>query len=557
MKLMEPLGQGPVDALEVLAAPTYVPPYVPPAIAHENSSAPDTPMSGARWSHDFTSGITLAVIAFPLSLGIALASGAPLISAIIAGIVGAVVVGRFSKSPLLVSGPAAGLVAVTMGAIAQLGSFRAFLVAVVLAGLMQIVLGLARADVLRYYMPSGVVKGALAAMGVVLMLGQIPFALGYSSAWIDADGTVFNAGAQTFSNIAAALQSPRAGAVVICLLSLAVLILWNTNNFSRMRVIPAPLVVITLGIVLNGMFVSALPELALRDGALVNVPVIKTIAELPSLIVTPDWSVIGTIPVVITAFTIALVASFETLISLEATDKLNPRRSDARPNQELIAQGIGNTVSGLVGGLPITGQIVQSAASIDAGARSRSASVSHGIALLLVSIMIPLTINRIPLAAVAAILLHTGYRLAQPALWTTAWSVGRSHFGAFAVTVLVTVFTNLLVGVGAGLAVGLFVVLVGQTRTRTLVNHNPPGAVLRRYVLPERVTFLAKAEVAQTFAELPHGSRVEIDGRAVRHIDQDILELILNFKATATMRDIDLRLVGTPNTHTSSAQFRG
>ncbi|MGV3709803.1 MAG: SulP family inorganic anion transporter, partial [Gemmatimonas sp.] len=301
----------------------------------------------------------------------------------------------------------------------------------------------------------------------------------------------------------------------------------------------------------------ALPEFALTGDALVSLPVITSVDALRSLVVTPDWAALGRTPVFSAAVTIALVASFETLVCLEATDKLNSRRSDARPSQELIAQGIGNAVSGLVGGLPITGQIVQTAASVDAGARSRWSTITHGIGLLLIVLAIPHVLNRIPLAAIAAILIHIGYRLAQPALWVSAWNVGRSHFAAFAVTVLVTVCVNLLAGVGAGLAVGLLAVLVGQTRTPMLVNHNPPGAVLRRYVLPERVTFLAKAEVAQTFAALPQGSRVEIDGRAVRHIDQDIVELILNFKATATTRDIDLRLVGAPALRTPTTQFRG
>ena len=510
----------------------------------------------ANWRTDIPAGLALAIVAGPLCVGIALASGAPLFSGIIAGVIGAIVVGRTSGSQLLVSGPAAGLTAIVLTSVTQLGSFQAFLVAVVLAGLMQIVLGICRAGIVGYYFPSSVVKGMLAAIGVVLVLKQLPHALGYNTDYEGSETFAQTSGGNTFSNIVAALERPRIGALLICLFSLAILTLWNGRNLKRMRVVPAPLLVVVAGVALNALFTSALPEFALSGSSLVMLPVVRSFNELSSLVITPDWSVLVRPELYVLALTIALVASLETLLSLEATDKIDPYKREAPPSRELIAQGVGNTLSGLIGGLPITGVIVRSAANIDAGAQSRWSTMTHGVLLLLSVLAVPALINRIPLAAIAAILLHTGYRLAHPALWKNAWNVGRPHFAAFAVTVLTTVFTDLLVGIVVGFAVGAFFVLLGQLRTPMLVDHNPPGAVLRRFVLPELVTFLSKAEVVQTLAALPAGSRVEIDGRSSRHIDYDILELITNFRSTTVLRDIDFRLVGMPPIATVPAHTR-
>lgn len=500
----------------------------------------------ANWQSDIPAGIVLAIVALPLCLGIAVASGAPVSSGIIAGVVGALVVGRISGSQLQVTGPAAGLAAIVVGAIAQLGSFQAFLVAVVLAGLLQVVLGVARAGIVGYYFPSSVVKGMLAAIGIVLVLKQLPHALGYYADFEGSESFLQTAGQNTFSAIRAALEQPRMGAVIICAFSLAILALWHTDTFKRLRVIPAPLVVVVSGVALNALFVSALPEFALSGNNLVALPVLQSPTELSSLFVFPDWSVLARADVYFVALTVAAVASLETLLSLEATDKIDPVKREAPPSRELIAQGIGNTISGMIGGLPMAGVIVRSAANIDAGAKSRWSNITHGVLLLISFVSIPVLINRIPLAAIAAILLHTGFRLAHPALWKNAWNVGRPHFLTFVVTIVTTVMTDLLIGIVVGFAVGAFFILVGQLRTPALVDHNPPGAVLRRFVLPELVTFLSKAEVAQTLAEIPPGSRVEIDGRGARHIDYDILELITNFRATAAHRNIDFRLVGMP-----------
>ena len=534
MMLMDPVEQIRTRTVE-FAAPALV-----------RTSRNKSESLAMNWRTDLPAAMVLAIVAMPLCLGIALASGAPFSGGIIAGVVGAIVVGRISGSQLLVSGPAAGLAAIVLTSIVQLGSFPAFLVAVVLAGLIQIALGIARTGIVGYYFPSSVVKGMLAAIGVVLVLKQLPHALGYSIDYEGSESFALATGGNTFSNILLAFERPHAGALFICLFSLAILTLWNTSSFRKLRVVPAPLLVVFAGVALNALFTSALPEFALSGSSLVALPVIRSFAELSALITFPDWSVLAQPQVYGVALTIALVASLETLLSLEATDKIDPYKREAPPSRELIAQGIGNTVSGLVGGLPITGVIVRSAANVDAGAQSRWSTILHGVLLLVSVVSIPALINKIPLAAIAAILLYTGYRLAHPALWRNAWNVGRAHFVAFAVTVLTTLLTDLLIGIAVGFVVGAFFILVGQLRTPTLVDRNPPGAVLRRFVLPELVTFLSKAEVAQTLAALPAGSRVEIDGRGVRHIDYDILELISNFRATAVLRDIDFRLVGMP-----------
>ena len=520
------------------------------AAARVNDTAPSRVERGttlrANWRTDIPAGLVVAIIALPLCLGIALASGAPPWSGIVSGVVGALVVGRFSGSQLLVSGPAAGLVAIVLAAIAQLGSFQAFLVAVVLAGLMQILLGLGRAGVVGYYFPSSVVKGMMAAIGLILIFKQLPHALGYDANYFGDESFAQFASANTFSTLRDALTHIQPGAVFICAFSLALLALWNTQYLKRLRIIPAPLLVVIAGILLNSLFKSALPELALSDASLVLLPVVASFADLAGLVTFPDWSVLARTEVYVVALTIALVASLETLLSLEATDRIDPHKREAPPNRELVAQGVGNVVSGLVGGLPVTGVIVRSAANIDAGAQSRWANIIHGLVLLAAVLTIPLVLNQIPLAAIAAILLYTGYRLAHPVLWMHTWNVGKAHFFTFVVTVLVTLFTDLLIGLIVGFAVGAFFILLGQLRTPTMIDRNPPGSVLRRYVLPELVTFLSKAEVAEALAALPEGSRVEIDGRRARHIDHDVLELITNFRATARLRNIDYRLVGLP-----------
>jgi SulP family sulfate permease len=458
------------------------------------------------------------------------------------------VVALLSGSQLMVSGPAAGLSAIVLAAITELGSFETFLAAVVVAGLLQIALGAARAGIIGYYFPSSVIKGMLAAIGLILILKQFPHAIGYDANYVGDETFAQGNDQNTFSAISAALGRIRVGAAIISGLSLLTLVLWERPAFKRLRVVPGPLVVVAIGVGLNLLYSYTAPSLALGPGHLVQLPVPRSVGEFAALFTFPDWSALGRAAVWTTAATIAIVASLETLLSLGATDKMDPYKREAPPNRELLAQGVGNTLSGLIGGLPLTGVIVRSAANINAGGRTRWSAFTHGVWLLVAVIAAPTLLNRIPLAALAAVLLYTGYKLANPRLFVAAWRTGRRHFLAFVITIVAILLTDLLVGIGIGLAVGIFFVLLEQLRSPAFADVTPPGAVLRRLVLPEHVTFLHKASVAETLESLPPRSRVEIDGRQARQIDHDVLELITDFRETARLREIDLRLVGLPST---------
>jgi MFS superfamily sulfate permease-like transporter len=512
-----------------------------------------TPGGGffSEWRSDLPAAVVVFLVAVPLCLGIALASGAPLFSGIIAGVVGGVVVGLLSGSQLMVSGPAAGLTAIVIAGIQDVGSFEAFLVAVVLGGLLQIVLSVLRAGIIGYYFPSSVIKGMLAAIGLILILKQFPHAVGYD-ADVFGDQSFQQANQEnTFTAIAHAFRAVQPGAVIVSLIGLVVLVAWNQPALKRLKRIPAPLVVVLLGVGLNALFAAVAPALAIRDTHLVTLPVAASVGEFLTQFTMPDWSALRNPAVYMLGVTIALVASLETLLSLEATDKMDPYKREAPTNRELLAQGVGNTVSGLVGGLPITGVIVRSSANIDSGAKTKLSAVLHGLLLFGAVVAIPGLLNHIPLAALAAVLLFTGYKLAHPALFRTAWRIGRYHFVPFVVTIVAILLTDLLVGISIGLAVGVFFILLDNLKAQPLVPQSPPGAVLKRYALPEQVTFLNKASIVTMLEALPPGSRIEIDGRNARHVDYDVLEVIHDFKATARSRNIDYRLVGVPSVPTT------
>jgi MFS superfamily sulfate permease-like transporter len=505
------------------------------------------------WRDDLPASIVVALVALPLCLGIALASGAPLFSGLIAGVVGGIVVGLLSGSQLMVSGPAAGLTAIVLSAIGSLGSYRVFLVAVVLAGLLQIVLGVLRAGIIGYYFPSSVIKGMLAAIGLILILKQFPHAVGYDANYAGDQSFVQADNETTFSAIGAALGRVQVGAVIISSISLLVLALWNRPPFKRLKLFPGPLAAVLLGIALNAVFAVVSPTLALGASHLVQLPVPGSAAEFLGQLSSPDWSAITRPAVFVTAVTLAIVASLETLLSLEATDKMDPYKREAPPSRELLAQGVGNTISGLIGGLPLTGVIVRSSANIAAGAKTRWSAVIHGVQLLLAVAFIPALLNRIPLAALAAILIYTGFKLAHPALFRTAWRIGVTHFVAFTTTIVAILLTDLLVGIAIGMTVGVFFILRDNLRAEVLVPASPPGSVLRRYVLPTQLTFLNRASVVTTLEAIPPGSRVEVDGRNTQRIDYDVLEAIHDFKQTARALGIDYRLVGVPDVPTTPA----
>lgn len=513
----------------------------------QTSRAPSVaPPFSTSWRSDVPASLVVVLVALPLCLGIALASGAPLTSGIVAGVIGGIVVGLLSTSQLMVSGPAAGLSAMVLAGITALGSFQSFLAAVVIGGVLQTALGLLRAGIIGYYFPSAVIKGMLAAIGVILILKQLPHAVGYDA---DFEGDLAFRQPNdetTFSALGDLPQQVQPGAVVIALLSLAVLIIWARPAFRRLKVVPAPLIVVLLGIGLNALFARVAPEFAIRSTHLVTLPITDRPSQWLTFFSAPDWSALSSFATWRLGVTIAIVASLETLLSLEATDKMDPYKRQSDTNRELLAQGIGNTLSGLVGGLPVTGVVVRSAANIDAGAQTRWSAIIHGVLLLVFVLSIPTVLNMIPLAALAALLLYTGFKLASPALFRTAWKLGWAQFIPFVVTVVAIVFTDLLVGIAIGLVVATIFIFAQYLRQDAMRIVSAPGAVLTRYQLPDQATFLSKANIGRTLNELPDGSRVEIDGSGTARFDYDVVEQLYEFAETARLRNIDYRLVNIP-----------
>jgi MFS superfamily sulfate permease-like transporter len=520
---------------------------VPPTTA----TASATPKPKDPWlKDDLGAAVVVFLVALPLCLGVALASGAPLFAGIIAGVVGGLVVAPLSGSQVMVSGPAAGLTAIVFAAISSLGGYQPFLVAVVLSGIMQVALGYLGAGVISYYFPSSVIKGMLAAIGLILLLKQIPHAVGY-----DADAMGDEAFRQandqtTFSALLDLPQQVQFGAVLIALVSLALLVLWTTPRLKKMIFFPGPLAVVIAGVAINELLRAVGSPLALQSEHLVQLP---SFGELSGQFIAPKWAAIVEPAVWRVAVTLAIVASLESLLSMEATDKIDPLKRQSPPNKELIAQGVGNTVSGFFGGLPVTGVIVRSSANIDAGGKTKRSAIAHSALLAIAVILLPAILSRIPLASLAGILIYTGFKLAHPRLFKAAWVTGREHFIPFTVTVVAILLTDLLVGIAIGLAIGAFFILREHAYAPAMTKISMDGAVLTRYVLPEQATFLAKASLSEFLQGVKPGTRLEIDARKARRVDYDIAELLQDFRATAAANDIDYRLVGLPEVRSTPA----
>jgi MFS superfamily sulfate permease-like transporter len=489
---------------------------------------------------DLPSSIVVFLVALPLCLGIALASGAPLFSGILTGIIGGVVVGSLSGSQLSVAGPAAGLTVIVLNAINGLGSFETFLLAVLLAGVIQIALGIIKAGTIGNYFPSAVIEGMLAAIGIILIMKQFPHAVGYDA---DFEGDeAFRQADQnnTFSGILRALSKINYGTTIIAAVSILLLIYWP--RFKKLAVVPAPLLVVLSGVILSLIFNGT--DIALRDKQFVHIPIVQNAAEFFGLFKSPNFSAIGNKDVWITAATIAIVASLETLLSLEAVDKLDPIKRISPTNRELVAQGAGNIISGLLGGLPMTAVIVRSSANVNAGARTKMSAIIHGVLLLLSLLFIPVAINYIPLSCLAAILLVTGYKLARITLFKHMWHQGLSQFIPFVVTIVAVVMTDLLIGVGIGMMVGIFYIL--RTNMRNPYFYHIEDSENRKIIrirLAEEVTFLNKAAIQITLTGLPKETEVIIDGSNSRYIDPDVLEIIHNYKHNAYTKGIIVQLV--------------
>ncbi len=489
---------------------------------------------------DLPASLVVFLVALPLCLGIALASGAPLFAGVLTGIIGGIVVGTLSGSQLSVAGPAAGLTVIVLNAITSLGSYETFLLAIVLAGLFQVLLGILKAGTIANYFPSAVIEGMLAAIGIILIMKQFPHAVGYDADFEGDEGFSQADTHNSFSGIIGALNKINYGAVVISMVSLAFMIYWP--RFKKLAIVPAPLLVVVTGIILSLVFKGT--GLALLDKQFVHIPTVGSSAEFFALFKSPNFAQIGNKQVWITAFTIAVVASLETLLSLEAVDKIDPIKRISPTNRELVAQGIGNITSGLLGGLPMTAVIVRSSANVNAGARTKSSAVVHGVLLLVSLLFIPTLINLIPLSCLAAILLMTGYKLARITLFKHMWHQGLSQFIPFVVTIVAVVLTDLLIGVGIGMLVGIFYILRTNLRNPYFyqITNNGDKKVIK-IKLAEEVSFLNKAAIQITLTSLPKGTDVVIDGSNSRYIDPDVIEIIHNYKHNAYTKGIIVQLV--------------
>jgi MFS superfamily sulfate permease-like transporter len=489
--------------------------------------------------HDLPASVVVFLVAIPLCLGIALASGAPMLSGLIAGIIGGIVVGSFSGSNLSVSGPAAGLTTIVISAISQLGSYEAFLCAVVLGGFFQIVLGLLKAGTIGHFFPVAVIKGMLSAIGLILILKQIPHALGYDKDFEGDDAFFQSDGENTFSEIVNALNYFSGGAIIISVISIIILVLWDRpsiKNHGFLKFIPGPLLVVIFGILANAFFNSTIPALGIAAEHLVTLPNAAAFFEQMTF---PDFSNFANINVYVVAITIALVASLESLLSIEAADKLDEFKRITPLNRELRAQGIGNMVSGLLGGLPVTAVIVRSSANINAGARSKAAAIGHGVLLLTAVMAIPHLLSLIPFSALAAILIVTGFKLTKPSLYREMLRKGWNQFLPFIITIAAIILSNLLIGIFIGIAVGLFFVLKSNFREAISITNNGQNYLLK---LNKDVTFLNKALLRKTFEQIPDNSTLIIDGGGTMFIDNDISETIGDFILNAPSRNITVEL---------------
>ncbi|HMR18321.1 MAG TPA: SulP family inorganic anion transporter [Sphingobacterium sp.] len=492
-------------------------------------------LSKRNLKYDFPASIVVFLVALPLCLGIAMASGAPLFAGVLTGIIGGIVVASFSGSQLSVSGPAAGLTVIVLGAIQQLGAYETFLLAVVIAGAIQLVLGIIKAGMIGNYFPSAVIIGMLAAIGITIIIKQLPLAVGITE--IQLSEVSQNAGLASYMQ--ALSSSINWGAAIICLLSLAILIFWPT--FKKLNKVPAPLVVVLVGLGLGSAFQGT--SFGLIPEHYVSIPVVSSFAEFTGLFIFPDFGQILNKDVWTVAITLAIIASLETLLSIEAIDKLDPFKRNSPTNRELVAQGIGNMSSGFLGGLPLTSVIVRSSANANAGGRTRQSAILHGIWLLVALLAIPTVINLIPLACLAAILLHTGYKLAKPALFRQMQRKGLDQFIPFIVTITAVVFTDLLTGVGVGIVVAMFYILRANMQNAyhfRFVGEEQDKVVL---TLAEEVSFLNKVPIQQKLYSLPKSvGSVIIDGRNSKFIDKDVIEVIKDFEQNALSKGVEIEL---------------
>jgi MFS superfamily sulfate permease-like transporter len=493
-------------------------------------------------SNDLPSATVVFLVALPLCLGIALGSNAPLFSGLIAGIVGGIVIGILSGSHLSVSGPAAGLTAIVAAAIMKLEVYEAFLLAVVIGGILQVILGFVKAGVLGDYIPSCVIKGMLAAIGLILILKQLPHLFGYNKDYVGNESFLQKDGENTFTGLSNVYSHIIPAAAIIGILSILLQIVWDkyaSKISKKLALIPAPLIVVVIATIISEAIRSTSPAAAIGESHLVSIPIANTITEFTSFFTSPDFSFISNRDVWITAATLAIVASLETLLNIEASDELDPYKRVTPTNRELKAQGVGNIVSGLIGGLPLTSVIVRTSANVNAGAKTKMSTIIHGCMLLLSVALIPKILNLIPLSALAGILIYTGFKLAKPAVFQGFYKKGMSQFIPFVVTILAILFTDLLIGIMIGLMTGLFFVIRTNFKSAVFVVNDHNNYLFR---LRKDVSFLNKPIIKRKLEEVPSDSYVLIDASRADFIDRDIVEVVEDFKKHAHLKNIKVEI---------------
>ncbi|GAA4896030.1 SulP family inorganic anion transporter [Flaviramulus aquimarinus] len=510
--------------------------------------------------NDLPASIVVFFVALPLCLGIALASGAPLFSGLIAGIVGGVVVGSLSGSKIGVSGPAAGLAAIVLTAIGTLGGYQNFLLAVVLGGVIQIIFGYLKAGVIGYYFPSSVIKGMLTGIGIIIILKQIPHFFGYD-ADPEGDFAFFQVdGENTFSEIINAVNHITPGSALIGVIGLAILLFWDkvlSKKGKFFQLVQGPLVAVVVGIIFY-VLTQSNETLGINQSHLVSVPIPEDAASFFGQFSFPNFGAISNPDIWIVAFTIALVASLETLLCVEATDKLDPHKNVTPTNRELLAQGTGNIISGMIGGLPITQVIVRSSANIQSGGRSKASAIIHGFFLLISVILIPRLLNMIPLSVLAAILFIVGFKLAKPSLFKKMYNLGWKQSIPFFTTVLGIVFIDLLWGIGLGLVVGIVVILLKSYQNSHFlhIEDKSNGKHKIKMTLAEEVTFFNKGAILKELESLPRDTYLELNLLKTRYLDNDIIEILDDFTFKAKERHIDIKLVSKRGVEENPSSFK-
>jgi MFS superfamily sulfate permease-like transporter len=501
----------------------------------------------ANLKSDLPAGLVVFLVALPLCLGIALASGAPPLSGVIAGIIGGIVVGLFSKSHLSVSGPAAGLTAIVLTAITDLGTFNIFLTAGLIAGVIQLILGFIKAGSISNYFPTNVIEGMLAGIGVIIILKQIPHALGYDADFEGDESFFENDGGNTLSAIYRAFEYLNLGSIIITAISLSILLLWDKIPFlKQLKLIPGALVAVVAGILINEFFIISGSSLVITAEHLVSLPVPQSLDDFKNIILVPDFTGFMNYKVWIVGATIAIVASIETLLCIEAADRMDVQKRFTDTNVELKAQGVGNILSALFGGLPMTSVVVRTSANNNAGAKSKMAAIFHGVLLLISVLAIPFLLNKIPYATLAAVLLLVGYKLAKPSVIVHFWNKGKYQFIPFIATLLAVVFTDLLKGVALGMIISVIFILRGNMQRAYWFRKDEfeEGNVIR-IDLAQEVSFLNKAAIKVTLNTIPENSRVVINANDTVYIAHDVLDLIHDFTTiSAIEKNIKVKLKG-------------